>query len=557
MKKITVSIIILAIIFSSFGGSFLNKVEAKKTAAERAATKMAIAGASCFLAAKIEKFVNGLAARLEAWFEGQSVKTQYPLDVPVNVANLPAVAKSAEADSALSDSKKCIRDVVVKSFIDTLVDATVEWIQNGGDPRFITNFDNFLEDASNLAFNRVVNKTALKGLCSPFGLQIKIGLLPVEKFSEQITCTLDQVVGNINNFYVDFSVGGWTGYNKMWEAQNNYYGAIMMIADKIAMEEAKEKELKRIEAATGGGFKPDKICKAGSIITPQIHCKVFIGTTEYKTCIDEEDIKYAGYARDRNNKYCDSKNLIAVTPGSTIGQAAANAINADSWWASNIQSWSTALVNAAINRLTSEGLSIMRDSLTAEDTGTASSFNPTLTSNSTRATYVNQKISGYNDIIGKISDIISVKNNTLSAINSSTAMLKDIQTYYCSYNKSFVYTSEATSLIPALTPNNGSTIIQKITDANLASSIIALDVASLQTFYNTASSSIIAYAKSITKYTDDEIIIIDKDYTDFYSKDKTLINDIIGGISKTSTDSKYAIWLSHLSDIQTVNNSCR
>ena len=32
-----------------------------------------------------------------------------------------------------------------KRLLDSLVDATVDWVQNGGDPRFITNLGNFVE----------------------------------------------------------------------------------------------------------------------------------------------------------------------------------------------------------------------------------------------------------------------------------------------------------------------------------------------------------------------------------------------------------------------------
>ena len=129
-----------------------------------------------------------------------------------------------------------MRDIIAKRIMDYIVDQTVQWIQGGGEPKFVTNWDSFMKDAGDIAFDSVIREIGAAGLCSPFGLQVKLALLPVQKFSTQISCTLDNVVKNINIFYVDFSVGGWDGYLLSLEPQNNFYGAMLLANDKLVTE---------------------------------------------------------------------------------------------------------------------------------------------------------------------------------------------------------------------------------------------------------------------------------------------------------------------------------
>lgn len=232
--------------------------------------------------------------------------------------------------------QEMMRDIVAKRIIDYIVDQTVQWIQGGGEPKFVTNWDGFVKDAGNIAFDSVIREIGAAGLCSPFGLQIKLALLPVQKFSTQISCTLDKIVSNINNFYTDFSVGGWDGYLLSLEPQNNFYGAMLLANDKLVTEIKKSQEKYKKEAEMGSGFLGVKRCKQGSEVA--------------------DNTQGPGFVKDINGNYCDSKNLETTTPGNVVGQAIGSAVTTDAVWAANIQSWVSALANAAINRLIKEGL---------------------------------------------------------------------------------------------------------------------------------------------------------------------------------------------------------
>ncbi|NCP58576.1 hypothetical protein COW77_02195 [Candidatus Wolfebacteria bacterium CG18_big_fil_WC_8_21_14_2_50_39_7] len=223
------------------------------------------------------------------------------------------------------DLVKSLRDVIAKRIIDYIVDQTIVWIQGGGQPKFVTDWDGFLKDAANIAFDQVIKDVGLAQLCSPFKLQVQISLLPVQQFQQRIDCTLDDVVKNIEDFYNDFEKGGWIAYNETWQPQGNYYGEMLMIHDEMITRGALAKEAAEKEALAGKGFLSVKKC---------------LEQDEEGTCIKEE----------------------IVTPGDTVGVAVASAITSDTQWAANIQSWTAALINAVINRVIKEGVGVMKGS---------------------------------------------------------------------------------------------------------------------------------------------------------------------------------------------------
>ncbi len=245
------------------------------------------------------------------------------------------------------DLMMALRDAIVKRIVDLMVDQTVAWIQGGGTPQFVTNWQGFLRNAAQAAVGDVVLQTNAAFLCSPFKLQVKLLLLPVPKFSEGVKCTLDDIVENIDDFYKDFEKGGWIAYNEAWQPQNNYYGTIMLVRDEMLVKAALSKEAAEKEAMAGKGFLSVKRCKGG------------ISAEEMKTNPDE----YRNFVKDYKGNYCDPKDLENTTPGDIVGAAAAKAIGAQQDWIVNVKSIVSALVNAVINRLVKEGLSAMISSI--------------------------------------------------------------------------------------------------------------------------------------------------------------------------------------------------
>ena len=130
-----------------------------------------------------------------------------PVLVGTQTAAQTATAATTAADLAekiarwvKEDLMKALRDVVAKRIIDYMVDQTITWIQGGGKPQFVSDWNGFLQTAGNIAFDQVVKDIGLAWICSPFKLQVQLSLIRPGPFSQQLNCTLDRVVANIENF---------------------------------------------------------------------------------------------------------------------------------------------------------------------------------------------------------------------------------------------------------------------------------------------------------------------------------------------------------------------
>ena len=92
------------------------------------------------------------------------------VDIVIDPAHIAkTILKGLEAAKrfALDNIFKVVIARLKKRLLDALVDATVRWIQGDGDPRFITNPDDFFEDALQAAIGDTVQAIGLGDLCYP------------------------------------------------------------------------------------------------------------------------------------------------------------------------------------------------------------------------------------------------------------------------------------------------------------------------------------------------------------------------------------------------------
>lgn len=154
-----------------------------------------------------------------------------------------------------------------KRILDMIVDQIIQWVQGGGEPKFVTDWRGFLEDVGQAAVGDLTQFLGLGFLCQPFNTQVQLALRQPPRFAEQVSCTLDQIVGNIENFFSDFRNGGFIAYQTLWQPQNNFYGLTLLAWDAKEKEIAARTEAARNEALAGGGFLSTKNT-AGQITTP-------------------------------------------------------------------------------------------------------------------------------------------------------------------------------------------------------------------------------------------------------------------------------------------------
>jgi hypothetical protein len=153
-------------------------------------------------------------------------------------------------------------DLLLHQILAQLTNDIVAWIQNDEEPRFLSmNFEDWLKTAADNAVGNFIDQYLGAGwLCEPFDLDVRMALIDVPDFEEKVDCTLDDVVGNIDDFYDDFSVGGWDGWLELTNPKHNFYGAVLLAQDEKMIVEQTAKEERDKELAMGDGALAPKDC---------------------------------------------------------------------------------------------------------------------------------------------------------------------------------------------------------------------------------------------------------------------------------------------------------
>ena len=174
------------------------------------------------------------------------------------VAGNTEAGKTIEGDQTIKEgiihTLKIISQLLAKRILDMVVDDVVRWIQNGKEPRFVTDWEKFQDDAINQGVGEVTQALGAGFLCSPFSFDVRFALENVT-FAQKATCTLDQITGNIEGFYDNFSEGGWLAYSEAWSSpQNNYYGMVLLAQQEASKRSAAKVSAAVNEAISGQGF---------------------------------------------------------------------------------------------------------------------------------------------------------------------------------------------------------------------------------------------------------------------------------------------------------------
>ena len=268
---------------------------------------------------------------------------------------------------------KTITEVVVKATLETLkkrlldqlTDETIKWIQGGGSPKFVTDFGGFLEDAGQAAIGDVAQEIAGGDLCTgidPVRLRFQ---LETPVFSQRVSCTLDDIVGNIDRFAESFQSGGFIGYQELLKPQNNRWGLEIMASSEAARRKTEAQEALRQEVSSGRGFLSTKQCleweargtdNNGKPVS-QIYDANNVAGLAYpdSSTPPPASIQVTGV---NNLQWVCSESRV-TTPGTAIAEGLERSLYSDLDYLVNAQELSAylgAIFDAAINRLIVEGV---------------------------------------------------------------------------------------------------------------------------------------------------------------------------------------------------------
>ncbi len=243
-------------------------------------------------------------------------------------------------------------EILRQAILDKLVSNLIKWIEGGGRGAIVDDWGAFFQDSANRAGGIFASQIGNGFLCGPFNLQVQLALIPVQQF-DNITCTLNDVVRNIDSFMEDFRNGSWIGYQTTWEPRNNFYGATLIAMDEQSKAIQRATDAAAAEAAAGRGFLSFKKCE---IVKDKNGTLNSLGNP-WRPLAPE-----AGLGVEE--KY--SKQCRITTPGEVAGAAITKALvdapfdKANSATSKLLTSYLAAIINASINTLTKAAVEGLR-----------------------------------------------------------------------------------------------------------------------------------------------------------------------------------------------------
>jgi len=263
-----------------------------------------------------------------------------------------------EIRTKLSQLTKQALQIALNQILSMMTNDIVEWIQGDGEPRFITNWQDFLKDAADNAGGTFVDQyLGVGNFCSSFDMDIKMALQSVPTFQEEVKCPISEIGANADDFYNDFDQGGWNAWLAVSQPTGNFYGSLMIARDEMIAREIEAKEAAEAEAIANRGFTSDKVCTEGYIISVMGQ---ITGSCNNGTSCDA--------IKNQPGFTCTKETTI--TPGSAISDVAGRTIDREAelltQQIANLTGemgvfgpYIIAIGNALYNRVINEGLSLV------------------------------------------------------------------------------------------------------------------------------------------------------------------------------------------------------
>jgi hypothetical protein len=250
-----------------------------------------------------------------------------------------------------------LRDLAAKRLVDYINQQTLDWINNGTEPTFVSNWSQFASDAADIAFDSYNSYLSQYGvdLCSPFVPQLQLMLQSTFVQQQPIRCSIDDFKRNIENSLDLVKNGGWVSYTQAFMPEGNLLGMYVTAESQIIGEAISKRTAAVNEAISSSGFLGQKQCADPDI---QSQAEQF--------CQDQptaEDVQGCIQLVVKEN----CTNWEVVTPGDVAAKAVASFISSDKDFAVNIQNFVSMVITSLINKMITRGLSSLKGSSASSD----------------------------------------------------------------------------------------------------------------------------------------------------------------------------------------------
>ena len=271
-----------------------------------------------------------------------------------------------------SDYRELLRDIITRQLLRKMVNQTIEWVQGDGEPKFVSNW----EDYSNSAFSQGANETFEE--------------IPADYICPEFRDDLQRMLGVHFSDNPRPNKSGWTESLKCTsgeddysfaDPQNNLYGAYTMIQNQMAYQGTLKEQAAKNEAIAGKGYISPKKC---------------LESDDFGRCLQE----------------------IITTPGASVADVIERVLTSNIEFMSNVQSPFTTLVNALVSRLINTGLKEI--GLSTMPGGKTYGYQDTAYSGAVEQDLEFQKqtiISTYQRFLNEKQSVLSIKKQSLEIAN--------------------------------------------------------------------------------------------------------------------------------------------
>lgn len=270
---------------------------------------------------------------------------------------------------------------LAKSFISSMVDSLINWINSGfkGSPMFVQDLSRFLTDVADRVMGEYIQNLGGLGsfICDPFKLDIQIALA-LQYQRQRIdqpapTCTLSGLIDNIEGFLDgaqgSFGEGGWNDWFDITSQPETYtpYGATLAAQTGAQMRILNAKGEEAFKLEWGDGFLSGEICQAvsgpsgdteecfitkpGKIIEEALSFNLDSGRQSLITADEMNEIISALFGQLANTALTGAAGLLGLSGGTGYTYAGFNA-----------GSYTSQMNNESSSITTSSGLSTLENS---------------------------------------------------------------------------------------------------------------------------------------------------------------------------------------------------
>jgi hypothetical protein len=207
----------------------------------------------------------------------REAEAQSILGIPVtDVNNIIQTTLSALSAAALEQKELVLDGLfydIATQALQQMTSDMLEWVNSGfdGEPRFVTDLRQYLEDIDKDAATDFVYTDQFSKACTPIQLNARKAIAtivqneaePFDNFKEEAACTIDKIPGGNPEAFLsgDFSAGGWSmWFETVINPQNTPIGLEIKALDALRKEQQERRDEEQKKLDWGDGFKSQEVC---------------------------------------------------------------------------------------------------------------------------------------------------------------------------------------------------------------------------------------------------------------------------------------------------------